>query len=90
MGGTRETVVPGLTGVLLSEQSPRSFAEAMVYERFEQYDSQLIRLNAERFSREEFQRKLLSEVARVSGVPSILGPPTSSPRERAPISTPTR
>ncbi|NEQ30004.1 MAG: glycosyltransferase family 4 protein [Leptolyngbya sp. SIO4C5] len=58
-GGAAETVVPGKTGVLFAEQTAASLAAAV--ENFEQqrsrFDSQQIRQQAEKFSRERFQQE---------------------------------
>ena len=66
VGGPRETVVPGETGVLVPYQDAETFAEAMRYEQFERFDPARIRQNAERFSRERFQRELMREVGRIA------------------------
>jgi glycosyltransferase involved in cell wall biosynthesis len=63
-GGVAETVIPGKTGVLVEHQDAAHFAEAMVAEDFTAYDTARIRRNAERFTRREFQRKLVVEVNR--------------------------
>jgi glycosyltransferase involved in cell wall biosynthesis len=58
-GGAAETVIEGKTGTFFNAQEEGSLIEAV--ERFEEiedgFDHALIRQNALRFSREEFQRK---------------------------------
>jgi glycosyltransferase involved in cell wall biosynthesis len=58
-GGALETVIEGETGIFFKEQTAKSLKEAI--EKFEGLDtawnSQKIRENAERFSKERFQRE---------------------------------
>ncbi len=56
-GGALETVVDGQTGLFFSEQSPKSLLEAL--ERFErmEFDPNLARAQALRFSRERFKQE---------------------------------
>jgi glycosyltransferase involved in cell wall biosynthesis len=62
-GGALETVVDGETGVLVSDTSPASWAEALdrVAGAPDAFDGERIRANALRFSREQFMRAFLSE-----------------------------
>ncbi|HEY8314147.1 MAG TPA: glycosyltransferase [Candidatus Baltobacteraceae bacterium] len=55
-GGALETVVDGVTGVLVAEQSARAFADGM--HRFERlrFESDTIRRHAERFSKQRFMQ----------------------------------
>jgi glycosyltransferase involved in cell wall biosynthesis len=53
-GGACETVVDGITGVLVEDGSPRGFAEGLARLRALTFDPAAIRANAERFSRERF------------------------------------
>ncbi len=59
-GGTRETVIDGVTGVHFHEQSIDALREAV--ERFEKlsdrFDPTIIRKNALRFSRERFEKEI--------------------------------
>jgi glycosyltransferase involved in cell wall biosynthesis len=52
LGGARETVIDGQTGVLVDEATPGAFADALT--RFPSFDPAAIRANAERFSRGRF------------------------------------
>ena len=62
-GGLRETVIQGETGLLVPEDDPDAMTAALADTDFTRFDSARIRRNAERFSREEFQRRLASEIA---------------------------
>ena len=53
-GGSLETVVPGETGVLVSDPSPAAFAEAVAYVLDARFDAGAIRRHAERFGRRRF------------------------------------
>jgi glycosyltransferase involved in cell wall biosynthesis len=55
-GGARETVTPGVTGILAVDDSVEAFADALDEARRTRFDRQAIRTNAERFSRERFLR----------------------------------
>lgn len=67
VGGARETVVDGETGVFFYEQTPESIVDAV--ERFEalrqELDPQRIARHARRFSRERFQREMVDAVDRL-------------------------
>lgn len=54
-GGTRETVVDGVTGVLVPEGDEDSLAEALREVDFDSFDSQVIAAHAQRFSVGTFQ-----------------------------------
>jgi glycosyltransferase involved in cell wall biosynthesis len=66
-GGARETVVDGRTGVLVPENDVDAMAEALRYTDFDRFSPTRIRENAARFSTAVFQRRFVSEVARVAG-----------------------
>jgi glycosyltransferase involved in cell wall biosynthesis len=53
-GGACETVLDGITGVLVEDGSPAGFAEGLARVRALSFDPAAIRANAERFSRERF------------------------------------
>lgn len=64
-GGARETVVPGLTGLLFPEQTVDSLMEAVSsFERHPDFDARAIRAHAEGFSEAGFQEKFRSLVNR--------------------------
>jgi glycosyltransferase involved in cell wall biosynthesis len=56
-GGLKETVIPNITGVFFQKQETADIIEAV--SRFEalKFDSKVIRENAERFSKERFERE---------------------------------
>jgi glycosyltransferase involved in cell wall biosynthesis len=68
VGGAVETVRDGETGVLFSEQSRASLAEAI--ERFETLGVQehAVRENARRFGRERFHEEMAAVIARAAGM----------------------
>ncbi|MDP8909500.1 MAG: glycosyltransferase [Chloroflexota bacterium] len=66
-GGTRETVVDGRTGVLVKGGDVAVLAEALRETDFDRFRPQDAREQAERFSRQAFQRRMVAEVARVCG-----------------------
>lgn len=53
-GGACETILPGTTGTLVADSSPRAFADAVTATLDESFDSTAIRAHAERFSRTRF------------------------------------
>jgi glycosyltransferase involved in cell wall biosynthesis len=62
VGGARESVLDGRTGVLFAEQQPDSLAEAIGrFERLE-LDELQIRENARRFGRERFQQEMAAAI----------------------------
>jgi glycosyltransferase involved in cell wall biosynthesis len=79
-GGARETVVDGRTGVLYPDPSPAGLVAGI--ERFEmgRFTPTACRENAERFSRERFEREIAAEIARVctSGKPHPASPRVSA------------
>jgi glycosyltransferase involved in cell wall biosynthesis len=64
-GGALETVVPEKTGLYFYEQTPEALNEAVdLFEtKFETFDPQEIRNNAERFNKRRFQQELAQYVA---------------------------
>jgi glycosyltransferase involved in cell wall biosynthesis len=62
-GGACETVVDGITGVLVEDGSPEGFAEGLARLRTLSFDPAAIRANAERFSRERFMTDFQSAVS---------------------------
>ncbi len=69
-GGAKETVVNEKTGILFDKQSPDSIIEAV--DKFEDmysaFNTNSIRKNAERFSKERFKREFRTFVSAVSGI----------------------
>jgi len=61
-GGAMETIVDGVTGLLVPEQSPEAFAAAIVELERRRFDPIEIRRNAERFSMKRFTDALYAEV----------------------------
>lgn len=58
-GGARETVVAGKTGVLFDDQSVEGIMQAVqAFEDSVRFDERVICRNAERFSRERFEREM--------------------------------
>ena len=68
-GGALETVVPGRTGLLFSEQTPESLVAAvLLFEEIEsQFDPKTIAAHAAMFSKAHFKQKFRSFVASVAG-----------------------
>jgi glycosyltransferase involved in cell wall biosynthesis len=66
-GGTRETVVDGVTGVLVDELDVEALAEVLRETDFRRFDAELLAVHARRFSVEAFQAGLRHEVARALG-----------------------
>jgi glycosyltransferase involved in cell wall biosynthesis len=54
-GGACESVVPGVTGLLVDDASPDAFADAMAATSHERFDSAVIRQHAERFGIDRFE-----------------------------------
>ena len=63
-GGACETVVDGITGVLVEDGSPGGFAEGLTRVQTLSFDPAAIRANAERFSRERFMTDFQTAVSR--------------------------
>lgn len=72
-GGACETVIHGRTGVLFDEQSVESLKQAVLW--FEEHQTcfevQAIRQNAERFSRDRFERDMFTMIMRHSRHPAF-------------------
>jgi glycosyltransferase involved in cell wall biosynthesis len=64
-GGARETVVDGITGVLVPTATPDDFAQALRDTDFDAFSPQLIRTHAARFSVDDFKRRFRREVERM-------------------------
>lgn len=64
-GGTRETVIDGVTGVLYSAGDLDALTEAIRQVDFDRFDQHAIRRHALQFSPDVFRSKLLGEVARL-------------------------
>ena len=77
-GGLTETVVPGVTGQLVADGDLDALAEALAYTDFTRFDASRVRSNAERFSRQAFQRRLVAEVRRAQGLPDGPGLPLTA------------
>lgn len=73
-GGTAETVVDGVSGVLFDDQSVGGLCAAL--ERLDglDLDPQAIRANTERFSRSAFRIAFCNLLVRVGADPSLLAP----------------
>jgi glycosyltransferase involved in cell wall biosynthesis len=62
-GGALETVVPGETGILVSDSTPEAFADGIVDGMNHRFDADVIRRHAERFSRERFANEMAAQIA---------------------------
>jgi len=65
-GGTRETVMPGETGVLVPPGQVDGFAEALLYTDFERFSSARICRQASRFSTGAFRERFSAVVRRLT------------------------
>jgi glycosyltransferase involved in cell wall biosynthesis len=63
-GGLQETVLPGETGVLVSEESPEALADALRSVDFRKFDAGVIAAHVRQFSLERFQREMRRHVDR--------------------------
>ena len=63
-GGAQETVVDGETGILVPTDDPEALAEALAHGDLLGFSTAAARHNAERFSTQEFRRKLIAAVER--------------------------
>jgi glycosyltransferase involved in cell wall biosynthesis len=61
-GGAQETVVDGVTGVLVPEGRPDALAEALRDVDFDRFDAEQVVRNARRFATPVFQERLRAEV----------------------------
>lgn len=57
-GGTAETVIDGLTGVLVDEPTPAAFADGLARAQRLRFDPATLRQHAQKFSRERFVAEL--------------------------------
>ena len=71
-GGALDTVIDGVTGVLFRPQTPDGLAEAVAAFDDSDFDSSVIRRNADRFDASSFQRLLSQFVERHSAAHSPL------------------
>jgi glycosyltransferase involved in cell wall biosynthesis len=62
-GGARETVVDGVTGVLVAEATAEALAEGLAHAARTRFDRVAIRANAERFSRQHFMTDFQAAVS---------------------------
>lgn len=65
-GGARETVLDGVTGVLVSKGDVDQFAEALAYTDFSSFEASAAVNNAERFSSTRFRREFKTYVEQVA------------------------
>jgi glycosyltransferase involved in cell wall biosynthesis len=74
-GGVTETVVPGLTGLLFSEQSVDGIIDAVRQFRPETFDPLLIAAHARKFSRQRFKTQMAAQFQALlaSRTPPLLG-----------------
>ena len=68
-GGATETVLDGVTGVLVSEPLPEAFAEAFGSLPSRWFDTGVIRRHAERFSRERFAARMRDVIDETAAAP---------------------
>ena len=68
-GGASETVLDGVTGVLVEDGSAESFAEGLARVRSLRLDPTALRANAERFSRQRFMTDFQAAVADAIAAP---------------------
>ena len=61
-GGAQETVIDGVTGVLVPEAAPDQFADALKRVLNTPFDGNALRVNALRFSRDRFKTSFLNAV----------------------------
>jgi glycosyltransferase involved in cell wall biosynthesis len=72
-GGVRETVIDGVTGVLVAGEDAAALAEPLRDADFDRFDPAAIRANAERFSARSFRRSFAALVARYAQEHAALG-----------------
>jgi glycosyltransferase involved in cell wall biosynthesis len=70
-GGALETVVDGVTGILVQESSAAAFAEAIERVQRMRFETDVIRHQAERFGREEFGQKMRACIAGLTSTPTV-------------------
>jgi len=69
-GGALETVVDGMTGLLVEASTPAAFADALARVRQATFDPAAIRRHAERFSRERFAAEIRAAIAETAAAPA--------------------
>ena len=69
-GGARETVIPGVTGLLVDEDIPEAFAQELRRTQELEFDPTAIRQNALRFSEDRFLSNISRQVANMASAPS--------------------
>jgi glycosyltransferase involved in cell wall biosynthesis len=74
-GGARETVVPGVSGVLVPAGDVDAMAEAMRHVDFDAFSPERIKRVAQRFSSDRFQHQMMVLVAEAMGSPAPAHPP---------------
>ena len=74
-GGTRETVMDGITGVLVPPEDEDALTETLRYVDFTRFSPQETRRHARGFSPDAFRRRLLDQVDRVLGGSRQASPP---------------
>ncbi len=70
-GGALESVVDGVTGMLVSDPSPEALAEGLRAAVSRQFDSAAIRQHALAFGRERFARELRERIEEFLGRPAV-------------------
>lgn len=73
-GGARETVVEGLTGILVADRSAAAFADGLARLLDQRPDTGAIRANAERFSVKAFKERFEAVVAETVAAPRVEQP----------------
>jgi len=66
-GGAVETIVPGETGILVEEPTPRAFATAIRDALAHRFDADAIRRHAERFGRSRFGDEITAIIDETMG-----------------------
>jgi glycosyltransferase involved in cell wall biosynthesis len=66
-GGATETVLDGVTGVLIDDPGVEAFADAIGSMSYRTFDPHAIRAHAERFGRDHFVEAMRAEIAAVVG-----------------------
>ena len=79
-GGTKETVVPGLSGVLVPPGDVDALAEALRYTDFDAFSPDLIAAHAQRFSAAEFRRRFTLATRVLAGSAGHPAPAPSTAR----------
>ena len=69
-GGALETIEDGVTGVLVADPTPGSFAEAIARVAQDGFDPQVLRARAERFSEERFLSGMTQVITDVLAAPA--------------------